>query len=68
MVLFDGAKSAEPPINIGKLAAKADVGMVVLTHFVPVPEQLIHPNRLITEIRRFYKGRVVMARDLDSFS
>lgn len=54
--------------TIAKLAAEARVGMVILTHFVPAPEQMPRPRDLITQIRRHYKGRVVMARDLDSFS
>lgn len=54
--------------EVGKLAATAGVGMVVLTHFVPVPEQMNRPGEMMAAIRRHYKGRVVMARDLDSFS
>lgn len=54
--------------EVGKLAAAAGVGTVVLTHFVPVPEQIDRPGEMMAAIRRHYKGRVVMARDLDSFS
>lgn len=54
--------------EVGKLAAAAGVGTVVLTHFVPVPEQIDRPGEMMAAIRRHYEGRVVMARDLDSFS
>ena len=53
--------------NIGKLAQAAGVRTVVLTHFVPIPEQMARPRDLVAMIRRHYKGRVIMARDLDSF-
>lgn len=54
--------------NIGKLARAAGVKTVVLTHFVPSPEQLRHPRAMISTIRKYFPGPVVMARDLDSFS
>lgn len=54
--------------EVGKLAAAAGVGTVVLTHFVPIPEQMKSPASLIKAVRRHYSGRVVLARDLDSFS
>ncbi|MBU6267052.1 MAG: MBL fold metallo-hydrolase [Sphingomonadales bacterium] len=53
--------------NLGRIAQAAGVKSVVLTHFVPVPEQLRHPAVLIAGVRRFYHGPVHMARDLDSF-
>lgn len=56
------------PDEIGKLAASAGVKCVVLTHFVPIPEQLHSPRALVAGVRRHFKGRVVMARDLDSFA
>lgn len=55
------------PEEIGKLAAAAGVGCVVLTHFVPIPEQIGRPRILVDGVRRHFKGRVVMARDLASF-
>lgn len=54
--------------EVGKLATRAGVGTVVLTHFVPIPEQMSSPAALIKAVRRHYSGRVVLARDLDSFS
>lgn len=53
--------------EIGKLARAAGVGTVVLTHFVPNPEQLARPTDLIKRIRQHFTGRVIMARDLDVF-
>lgn len=54
--------------EIGKLAAAAGVKTVVLTHFVPIPEQMAKPGQLIAAIRKHFDGRVILARDLDSFS
>lgn len=56
------------PQAIGKIAAEAGVKCVVLTHFVPIPEQLKSPRELVSGVREHFKGRVVMARDLDSFA
>lgn len=52
--------------EIGKLAEKAGVGMVVLTHVVPGDEA--DPVGAYTDgVSRFFKGRVVLASDLARF-
>jgi len=54
------------PEDIGRLAAAAGVGKVVLTHLVPGSDLL--PDAAYSEgVRRFYKGEVVVARDLMEF-
>ena len=53
--------------EVGKLAAIAKVGMVVLSHIAPVTDELPNPPRYTREIRRFYKGPVIMGRDFDEF-
>ncbi len=54
------------PEEVGKLAAKANVGMVVLTHLGPGnPED---PDEAYSAgVRKFYKGKVVVGRDLMRF-
>jgi ribonuclease BN (tRNA processing enzyme) len=54
------------PEVVGKLAEKAGVGMVVLTHLVPGDEA--DPAGAYTDgVSRFFKGRVVAASDLARF-
>jgi ribonuclease BN (tRNA processing enzyme) len=53
--------------QIGKLASKARVGRVVLTHFVPSPEAMANPIGLVEEIHRYYEGPVTIANDLERF-
>lgn len=56
-----------PAAEIGKLAAQAKVGRVVLTHFVPSPEAIADPMRIVETIHRYYEGPVTMASDLERF-
>ncbi|MBX3592856.1 MBL fold metallo-hydrolase [Sphingomonas sp.] len=56
-----------PAIEIGKLAKRAGVGRVVLTHFVPSPEAIDNPMRIVEAIHRNYNGPVTMASDLERF-
>lgn len=56
-----------PAEEIGKLAARAKVGRVVLTHFVPSPEAMADPLAMIAAIKRHYHGPVALAEDLDAF-
>jgi ribonuclease BN (tRNA processing enzyme) len=54
------------PEDIGKLAAAAGVGQVVLSHLVPGGEAL--PDSAYTDgVRKFYSGPVVVAKDLMEF-
>jgi ribonuclease BN (tRNA processing enzyme) len=55
------------PDEIGKLAAKAKVGMVVLTHLAPGLDEDLDSSAFTTGVRRTYPGPVVAARDLDQF-
>lgn len=55
------------PADVGKLAASAGVGSVVVTHFVGrEPDDPGH-LKYLGEIARHYAGPVVIANDLDSF-
>jgi ribonuclease BN (tRNA processing enzyme) len=55
------------PEDVGRLAASAGVGSVVVTHFVG--REPVEPGHLqyLGEIARHYGGPVVIANDLDSF-
>lgn len=54
------------PEVVGKLAAQAGVGMVVLTHVIPGSDDV--PDSAYTEgVAREFKGKVVVAKDLMRF-
>lgn len=53
--------------EVGALASAARVRRVVLTHFVPVPEQLDEAAMLVGQVRERYSGPVEMAADLASY-
>lgn len=54
------------PEDIGKLAAAAGVGQVVLSHLVPGGDEL--PDSAYSDgVRKFYSGPVVVAKDLMEF-
>lgn len=46
--------------DVGKVAAEAKVKKLVLTHFYPVVEKYNY----LKEIKKYYKGPIVVARDL----
>lgn len=53
--------------EIGRLAQKAGVRRVVLTHFVPSPDKLRDPSALVRGVRKSFKGPVKLARDLAAY-
>lgn len=55
------------PAEIGRLAAAAGVHRVVLTHFVPSPEQSHDVAAYTRDLQREFKGPVTLASDLDRF-
>jgi ribonuclease BN (tRNA processing enzyme) len=55
------------PEAVGKLAAKAGVKKVVLTHVVPSPNPRESHKRYIDEAKQFYTGPIVVADDLMRF-
>jgi len=55
------------PEEVGKLAARAGVKMVVLTHLAPALDEDINFSAFTTGVRRYYSGPVVAAQDLDQF-
>ena len=55
------------PEAVGKLAAGANVKMVVLTHLPPTPEENDDYARFVPEVGKYFSGRVVVAKDLMAF-
>ena len=52
---------------VGKLAAGANVKMVVLTHLPPTPDENDDYARFVPEVGKYFSGRVVVAKDLMAF-
>jgi ribonuclease BN (tRNA processing enzyme) len=53
--------------EIGRMAARAGVKEVILTHLVPgVPDQDLQ-HVFIDGVKKFYSGKVTVARDLMTF-
>lgn len=55
------------PEDVGKMAAKAGVKMVVLTHLLPSASPDDDYQRYVDATKRFFTGRVVAAKDLMQF-
>lgn len=55
------------PEEIGKIANRAGVKMVVLTHFAPGLDTETDMRTYTAGVRVFFKGPVVAGRDLDEF-
>lgn len=55
------------PEEVGKLASKAGVGKLVLTHLVPGLDSEPDSRGYLGNLRGFYSGPVVVAADLDRF-
>lgn len=55
------------PGEVGKMAQAAGVKRVVLTHFVPSPENVPDRGVYARGIGQFYKGPLRLANDLDRF-
>jgi ribonuclease BN (tRNA processing enzyme) len=50
--------------DVGKIAAQARVKTLVLSHFVPGDDSSITNGQWTEGVRRHYKGRVIVGRDL----
>jgi ribonuclease BN (tRNA processing enzyme) len=55
------------PEDIGKMAAKADVKAVVMTHLGPSVDPSDNYQRYIDEARKYYSGPITLANDLMKF-
>lgn len=54
-------------VEVGKMAANAHVGMVILTHLSNFPSAPAAASGIVAEVQRSFPGKVVVARDLDRF-
>jgi ribonuclease BN (tRNA processing enzyme) len=55
------------PEDVGRIAARAGVKEVVLTHLVPaVPDKDLQ-RVFVDGVKKFYSGKVVVASDLATF-
>lgn len=55
------------PEEVGKMAARAGVKAVVLTHLLPTVNEYDDYQRFAPEVGKFFSGRVVVAKDLMEF-
>jgi ribonuclease BN (tRNA processing enzyme) len=55
------------PNEVGKLAAKAGVKLLVLSHRAPSEDSERSWGPYINDVSQFYKGPVVAGQDLDQF-
>src|SRR5205085_8563558 len=52
------------PEDVGRIAAQAEVKTLVLTHFVPGDDPSITDEQWSEGVRKHFKGRVVVGKDL----
>jgi ribonuclease BN (tRNA processing enzyme) len=52
------------PEDVGKVAAAAGVKTLVLSHFVPGDDPSITDEQWAEGVRRFFKGRIIVGKDL----
>ena len=52
------------PEDVGKIAAKAEVKTLVLSHFVPGDDASITDEQWAEGVRKYFKGRIVVGKDL----
>ncbi len=55
------------PRDVGEMAARADVGSLVVTHFAGAEPTTVAHYEYIKTIVQYYEGPVVIANDLDAF-
>ena len=55
------------PEEVGKLATRAGVGAVVLTHLVPGSDGELDPSVYVAGVKKHFSGPVTLADDLDRF-
>ena len=52
------------PEDVGKIAAQAGVKTLVLTHFVPGDDASITDEQWSADVRKHFKGQIIVGRDL----
>jgi len=52
------------PEDVGRIAARAGVGTLVLSHFVPGDDPSITDEQWAEGVRQYFKGRIIVGKDL----
>jgi len=52
------------PEDVGRIAAQANVKTLVLTHFVPGDDPSITDEQWTEGVRKYFKGRIIVGKDL----
>jgi ribonuclease BN (tRNA processing enzyme) len=52
------------PEDVGKIADRAGVNTLVLSHFVPGDDPSITDEQWAEGARKFFKGRIIVGKDL----
>jgi ribonuclease BN (tRNA processing enzyme) len=52
------------PEEVGKIAARAGVNTLVLSHFVPGDDPSITDEQWAEDARKYFKGRIIVGKDL----
>ena len=52
------------PEDVGKIAARAGVNTLVLSHFVPGDDPSITDEQWAEGVRKYFKGRIIVGKDL----
>jgi ribonuclease BN (tRNA processing enzyme) len=52
------------PEDVGKVAARAEVNTLVLSHFVPGDDPSITDEQWAEGARKHFKGRIIVGKDL----
>jgi ribonuclease BN (tRNA processing enzyme) len=55
------------PEDVGKMAAKAGIKSVVMTHFGPTVIPNDDYQRFANEAKKYFSGQIVLAKDLMQF-
>jgi ribonuclease BN (tRNA processing enzyme) len=55
------------PTQVGELASRADVRRLVITHVVPGKTSAADAERYLADVRKSFRGPVIVANDLDRF-
>lgn len=61
------SKNHLSPTDIAYIGNVAKVPHIVLTHFVPLPEDALGQSKLMADVKKSYKGKVSLAKDLAAF-
>ncbi|MCZ9342474.1 hypothetical protein NGM37_32420, partial [Streptomyces sp. TRM76130] len=61
------AEAHTTPQEVGRVAADAGVGQVVLSHLAPGDPRAVTDGTWVKNVRKVYKGEVAAGRDLTQY-